>query len=467
MTHERADITVLGLGVMGRNLALNLADHGFAVLASDPFPSVVAAARAELEPSVRVVESPRAALTDAGRAGRHLVMIKAGEPVDALLAALADVLQPGDVVVDGGNSHWLDTERRTAGLAERGVRFLGLGVSGGREGARHGASLMAGGEAGALADLAPILDALAARAPDGAPCHGRFGDGGAGHFVKMAHNGIEYGLMQAWAEISLALTGPCGLAPAAAAERLRRWADGPAASYLLDITAVVLAAVDAETERPLIEAIADRAAHKGTGKWTVEAAAEFGVAVPTIAAAYFARILSATRGTPIGAPAASETKIDAEALAADLVAALPAVMLSTYLQGLDLVAAASRERGWGTDLAAVTRVWRAGCIIRADLLGPLAEALAEGDGPLFARPWIAGVLREGLPALRRVVGALVATGVPAPALLSILAHADGLAAPSVGASVIQGQRDFFGDHGFERVDHAGVFHHDWTEKVEA
>lgn len=468
MKDGRADVTVIGLGVMGRNLALNLADHGFRVLASDPFPGVVGAAREALAPEVDVVESPRAAAARPDRASRFLVMVKAGDPVDALLADLADVLRPGDVVIDGGNSHWLDTERRTAALAARGVRFFGLGISGGREGARHGASLMAGGAGEVWQDLAPLLSTLAATAPDGSPCLGRFGEGGAGHFVKMAHNGIEYALMQIWAEVALALTGPCGLAPKAAAARLRGLAHGPAASYLLDATAIVLDATDGATGRPLVELIVDRAAHKGTGKWTVEAAAEFGVAVPTVAAAYFARILSATRGVP---PRLERglAGADRDRILADLPAALPLALLSAYLQGLDLVAAAARDRDWGTDLAAVVRVWRAGCIIRAEFLGPLAAALDDGDPEtsFFERPWIAATVASGIGPLRRLVGDLVAAGVPAPGFASVLAHLDGIAAPSVGASIVQGERDLFGDHSFRRIDRPGDFHHDWTAPATA
>ncbi len=465
---KSADIAVIGLGVMGRNLALNLADHGFAVVASDPFPEVVAQARGELEPRVRVVPTPRDAALGPDRATRFLVMIKAGDPVDALLAELAPVLRPGDIVVDGGNSHWRDTERRRAASAANGVRFVGLGISGGREGARHGASLMAGGEAEALAELAPILAALAAPAPDGQPCYAAFGPGGAGHFVKMAHNGIEYAMMQIFAEIALALLGPAGLSPKQAAARLRAWVDGPAASYLLDITAIVLDAVDVDTGRPLIDVIADRAAHKGTGKWAVEAAAELGVAVPSIAAAYFARILSSTR-VPVASGEARGAVAEVEALVADLAEALPLAMLASYLQGLELIAAAARAGDWKTDLAAAAKVWRAGCIIRADLLNPLAEALSGAgrplavlDGALAAR-----LAARGLPALRRVATVLLAREIPAPALLSVVAYLDGVAAPRLGAAIIQGQRDFFGDHSFERVDRPGAFHHPWPGKDEA
>lgn len=472
MTAEVVDIAVIGLGVMGRNLALHLADAGFVVTATDPFPAVVAAAAEEMAGRVRLVATPRAAAFGPDRARRFLVMIKAGDPIDALLADLDGVLRSGDVIVDGGNSHWQDTERRERLLAPRGIRFVGLGVSGGREGARHGASLMAGGDRDALAEIAPLLAALAARAPDGTPCHGRFGDGGAGHFVKMAHNGIEYAQMQLWAEAAVALLGPAGLAPARAAEVVAGWAKGPAASYLLDATAVVLRAEDLDTGRPLVEIVADRAAHKGTGKWTVEAAAEFGVAVPSIAAAYFARILSAERRPRPGLARPPVARLPVaglapEAIVADLAAALPLAMISAYLQGLDLIVAAARARGWDTDPAAVVRVWRAGCIIRADMLTPLAEAVAGRDDVWDAleSPFGRDAVETGAPALRRLVASLAGAGVPIPGFASVLAHLDGLGAPRLGASVIQGQRDLFGDHSFERVDRPGAFHHDWARET--
>lgn len=467
MTVEVVDIAVIGLGVMGRNLALHLADAGFAVAATDPFPEVVAAAAEEMAGRVRLVATPRDAASGPDRARRFLVMIKAGDPIDALLADLDGVLRSGDVIVDGGNSHWQDTERRERLLAPRGIRFVGLGVSGGREGARHGASLMAGGDRDALAEIGPLLAALAARAPDGTPCHGRFGDGGAGHFVKMAHNGIEYAQMQLWAEAAVALLGPAGLAPARAAEVVAAWAKGPAASYLLDATAVVLRAEDLDTGRPLVEIVADRAAHKGTGKWTVEAAAEFGVAVPSIAAAYFARILSAERRPRPGLARPPVAGLDPETIVADLAAALPLAMISAYLQGLDLIVAAARARGWDTDPAAVVRVWRAGCIIRADMLTPLAEAVAGRDDVWDAleSPFGREAVETGAPALRRLVATLAGAGVPIPGFASVLAHLDGLGAARLGASVIQGQRDLFGDHSFERVDRPGAFHHDWARET--
>jgi 6-phosphogluconate dehydrogenase len=461
MTEVPCDLAVLGLGVMGRNLALNFADHGHRVVASDPFAAVVASARAALTPAVEVVETPEATIPRLGRPRRLLIMVKAGDPIDALLDRLAPLLAPGDVVIDGGNSHPSDTERRVTKLAAVGAHFVGLGISGGGSGARHGPALMAGGAPGAIAAVRPMLEAIAARAADGAPCFGVFGPGGAGHFVKTAHNGIEYALMQVFAEIGL-LLGASGDTPAAAAAVVDGWRAGPAASFLLDATVTALAAVDADTGRPLIEVIRDRAGHKGTGRWTVDAADELGVAVPAIAAAFGARVLSGRR-VPDAGPAITALAPLPASLAADLGTALPAAMLSAHLQGLALIREAAERHGWATDTAEVVRTWRAGCIIRAAMLDPLAAALAAEPDPnrLLATPFGRAILADAEAPLRRVVAAAALAGVPVPAFSAVLAHLDGLRATNVGASIIQATRDLFGAHGFERTDRPGDFHHPW------
>lgn len=461
MTTAPADIAVIGLGPMGRNLALNFADHGVRVVASDSFPRVVEAARAELGAAVRVAARPQDTVADLVRPRRILLMVKAGDPVDALIELLVPLLEPGDVVVDGGNSRWNDTERRNRRLAEAGIRFVGLGVSGGEEGARHGPALMAGGDPAAIAAIAPVFGPVAAKAPDGSPCWSDCGPGAAGHFVKMAHNGIEYALMQTLAEIYLLLEGPAGLPPSAIAEVIAGWNHGVVASYLLDITATVLAAVDEETGRPMVEVIRDAAAHKGTGRWTVEAGLDLGVAVPGVAAALAARMMSQT---PRGGTAPRRLAGPAPAdLVADLGRALPAAMLAAYAQGLTLIAEASRVFGWSTDLAAVARGWRNGCIIRSAMLDPLAAALAADPSvadPLASR-FAADVLAEAEVALRRVAGAGLALAVPVPALTAALTLLDGMRAPRLGANLIQGLRDLFGAHTFERIDRPGTFHRIW------
>lgn len=457
------DIAVIGLGVMGRSLALNLADHGYAVVAGDPFPDVATTARPQLEPAVRAVNAPEDAVPALARPRKLLMMVKAGEPVDALIDRLAPHLEPGDILIDGGNTHFRDTERRQAALALRGVHLVGLGVSGGEEGARFGPALMAGGAEAAVAAVAPLLSDIAAKASDATPCYGAFGPGGAGHFVKMAHNGIEYALMQTLAEAYLLLDGPGGLKPAEMAGHMRTWATGPAASYLLDITATVLDATDDATGAPLVEVIRDAAAHKGTGRWTVEAALELGEPVPGVAAAFLARALSARR--PANLPAARRLPDrSARHLPQDIGAALPAAMLAAYAQGLHLIGAASREHGWGTDLGAVARVWRGGCIIRAALLEPIAQAYAADPEleDLLAAPFAAGLLAAAEEPLRRIVRLAVAAAVPVPAFSAAVAYLDGLRAPRLGANLIQAQRDLFGAHTFERIDRPGSFHRDWS-----
>ncbi|MBB4304747.1 6-phosphogluconate dehydrogenase [Rhodobium orientis] len=457
------DIAVIGLGVMGRNLALNLNDRGYKVVAGDAFPDVVVSARAELEPTVTVVDTPIDVLAHLKAPRTMLVMIKAGDPVDALIETFRPHLQAGDILIDGGNSHYHDTERRQALLEADGIRFVGLGVSGGEEGARHGPALMAGGDADAVAAVSAPLAAIAAKAGDGAPCFGTFGPGGAGHFVKMAHNGIEYLMMQALAECYLLLSGPAGLEREAMAETLRRWDETGASSYLLEITAVVVDEIDPDTGRPLVEMIKDSAHHKGTGRWTVEAGLQYGVAVPGIATAFLARALSSRRAPHAASLRRLPPAGDAALLSEDLGKALPAVMLAAYAQGLSLIAEASTVNGWGTELATVARTWRAGCIIRAAMLDPIADAFTADPEltDLTLSPLAEEILETAERPLRRVVAAAVADGVPVPALANAIAYLDGLRAKRVGANLIQGQRDLFGAHTFERTDKPGVFHHEW------
>lgn len=466
MTTPAREIAVIGLGVMGRSLALNLRDHGTSVVAADPFPEAVDTARPHLEPDILVTATPEEAVVHLARPRKVLMMIKAGAPVDALIEHLAPHLEAGDILIDGGNTHFRDTERRQAELARRGVHLVGLGVSGGEEGARFGPALMAGGPEEAVDAVAPLLSAIAAKAPDGAPCYASFGPGGAGHFVKMAHNGIEYALMQTLAEAYLLMDGPGGLSPAEMSDHVRAWNTGPAASYLLEITATVLEAVDEDTGGPLIEVIRDAAAHKGTGRWTIEAGLDLGIAVPGIAAAFLARSLSAHRPKGLPSPRVlprQEPHGPAQDLATDIGAALPAAMLAAYDQGLALIAEASAIHGWSADLAAVARTWRAGCIIRAALLDPIAQAYRDTPDlrDLAAAPFANTLLNTSEQPLRRVVRTAVAEGVPAPALSAAIAYLDGLRAPRLGASLIQGQRDLFGAHTFERIDRTGSFHQNW------
>jgi 6-phosphogluconate dehydrogenase len=463
-----ADLGIVGLGVMGRSLALNIADRGFTLAAADR--STAALDRLAQDNAAIAVTADLAALPALlARPRAILLMVNAGAPVDAVLDQLLPLLDAGDVVIDGGNSHWRDTRRRAIAARPRGVMFCGFGISGGEAGARHGPSIMAGGETAAFVRVAPIFQAIAARHGDRA-CLAHFGGDGAGHFVKMVHNGIEYADMQMIAEVVHLLRHGLGVAPAELAARFRRWNEGALQSYLTEITADILARSDADTGRPVLDVILDRAGQKGTGQWASEAALELGVPAPTIMEAVAARALSALKEERVAAATRAADRprpIDAgaaSALVEDAAAALQGGRIAAYAQGLALIEAAARSHGWHIDPGEVGAVWQGGCIIRARLLDDVRAAYADearpanlmlADGPRLR-------LAEALPGWRRVVGAAIAHGWPVPGLTSALAYHDGYRSPRLWADVIQAQRDYFGAHGIERVDRAGSFHIDWT-----
>ncbi len=428
------DVGLVGLGVMGRALALNLIDHGHRVVGWDKDPAKREGggveARASLSELVQRLSPPRVVLA----------MAPAGEATEAVIANLSPLLAPGDVLVDCGNAHFLDTVRRGEALEARGLSFIGAGVSGGEKGARLGPAVMAGGRADAWDRVGPIFSDIAAKA-DGAPCSGLVGPGGAGHFVKTMHNGIEYAVMQLIAEAALILMGPMGLGADGASARFAAWGQGRLESFLIGTAAEVLAARDAD--RPLVEMIADRAGQKGTGRWATEAALSLGEPAPTLAAAVMARSLSAIRPNQETTPSS-----DWGAGEAALESALHSAIACAYAQGFRVMAAGSLEYGWGLDLGRIAGLWRGGCIIRARML----------DGFREATPLAPPAVDDDL---RRVTSAALGAGVPASAFASALAYAEAWRAKSVGASLIQGMRDRFGAHGFERVDRDGAHHHDW------
>ena len=463
-TQTLADIAIIGLGVMGRNLALNFVDHGFSVAAYDGFPEALEGARGALGKSVGLHDSLQGLVASLKKPARILLMIKAGDPVDEMINKLAPLLAEGDIIMDGGNSFYRDTERRAALAEAKGLVFVGLGVSGGETGARFGPALMAGGDRSALAHVDDLFSAIAAKAPDGGACYAAHGGGGAGHFVKTIHNGIEYAQMQLLAEAYLLLSGPAGRNHAQIASLFSSWNRGPAASYLMEISAAIAATIDPETDRPLLDLIKDAAGHKGTGRWTTEAGLEYGVAIPTIAAAFLARALSGRDRLALEKRLSTVAAVDGEALAQEIGAALPAAMLACYIQGLELIAVASEANGWGTDLSAVARGWRAGCIIRSVMLDPIASMPQDMD--MLASPYAKGIL-DGSETAMRAVAALAATsGTPVPCFYSALSWLDGRRSACVGANLIQGQRDFFGAHTFERTDKSGHFHFDWNASPE-
>jgi 6-phosphogluconate dehydrogenase len=464
MTTPFRDLALVGLGTMGANLARNFADHGTTLALYDPAPGVAAklaeelraSAAADLADLVAALARPRVVM----------LMVPAGEAVDASIAALLPLLDADDIVIDGGNSHYEETERRVATCAQHGVRFLGFGLSGGAEGARHGPAIMAGGETAAVALVDARFRAIAATA-EGEECFAPIGRGGAGHFVKMVHNGIEYALMQLIGEAYQLLSGLLGLSVPELRPIFARWAEGELGAFLMECAARVLATSDPESGRPMIDLIADSAGQKGTGRWAANAALEFGAAAPTIAEAVHARCLSGLKPERVDAAAALGAPLhkfagDGWALIDDIGAALLAANVAVHAQGFALMQAADREKRWGLDLAAIARVWRGGCIIRSRLLTPIARAAATCPPNLLRDPALWELVAARDAAWRRAVGAAVAHGVPVPAFGSALAYVDAYRTDRLWANMIEAQRDLFGAHGFGRLDKPGRFHAQWA-----
>lgn len=531
VTGQKADVGLVGLAVMGQNLALNMADRGYRVAVYNrttaTMEEFVANAhtggyRDSIVPARSVAEL--AGVLAVPR--RIVLMVKAGAAVDAVIEQLVPLLDPGDVVADCGNSHFRDTMRRQKALAERGLHYLGVGVSGGEEGARRGPSIMAGGAPEGWQLLEQVFRDVAAKAPeDSKPCAAYLGPDGAGHFVKMVHNGIEYGDMQLIAEAYDLMRDLLGLGPVDIADVFAEWNRGELGSYLVEITAEVLRRVDAETGRPLVDVILDEAEQKGTGKWTSQESLDLGVPVPTIAEAVFARFVSALKSErehasrvlpgpgPRGAgaidmiqsvsrraggrlgewlddeeeagagagegrscrraqaqtkpEAGQEAESRAEAAIGDICQALYASKICSYAQGFALLKQASAEYGWGLDLATVARIWRGGCIIRARFLNHVAEAFRSDpklDNLLLAE-YFRQAIRVAQPGWRRVVGTAALRGLPVPAMSSALAWYDSYRRGFLPANLIQAQRDYFGAHTYKRVDRPGVFHTEWKPGV--
>ena len=472
-----AQIGVTGLAVMGRNLARNLARHGHTVALHNRTQSRVDdlvsrfgdeggfIPSTSLQGFVASLEQPR----------RIVIMVKAGAATDAVIDELAPLLDEGDIVVDGGNAHFEDTRRRERDLAQRGLLFVGAGISGGEVGALEGPSIMPGGSAQAYETLGPILESISAHV-DGEPCCAHLGPDGAGHFVKMVHNGIEYADMQAISEVYDVLSA-AGFTAAESAEVFRTWNAGDLDSFLVEITAAVLAQVDAGTGTPLVELIKDEAEQKGTGRWTVQIALELGVPVPGIGAAVFARAMSgdlAVRRAGRGLPGPVRTvgpldqrardALDRNTLVADLEAALWSSRVVAYAQGLGMIRAASEHYDWGIDVATVARIWRGGCIIRARLLRDITDAYtATPDlATLLAADSLQDGLRRRQDGWRRVVSLAATGGVPVPALGGALSAYDTVRATRLPAALVQGLRDDFGAHTYERTDREGTFHTLWS-----
>jgi len=470
---EDQELGVVGLATMGMNLARNLASHGVRVgvynrtrQRTDEFMAKYGddgafKPAATLEELVHILAPPRAIL----------LMVKAGSPVDEGIDSLTALLEPGDTIIDGGNSLFHDTRRRATAAARAGLGFLGMGVSGGEEGALRGPSLMPGGTRESYEHVQEMLTAIAAEV-DGVPCCTYIGADGAGHFVKMVHNGIEYADIQLIAESYDLLRSALGLTPAELATIFRGWNEGRLQSYLIEITANVLAKSSDGTEAALVDAIEDEAEQKGTGRWTSESALDLGVPLTGITEAVFARILSSQKGERVKAaailtgPAADHVHYDRDmGLVDDVRDALYAAKIVAYAQGFEHLQAGSREYEWGLDLGALATIWRGGCIIRAQFLDRIKDAYVEQPRlpNLMLAPFFQDALASGQEAWRRVVNTAVDRGVPIPAFSSSLAYYDGYRRARGPANLIQGLRDYFGAHTYHRVDREGAFHTRWAQ----
>jgi 6-phosphogluconate dehydrogenase len=469
MSEAKSEIGVTGLAVMGANLARNIARRGVPVAVHnrttsrmqhflEAYGSEGAFTGAEsLEDFVGALARPR----------RIIAMVKAGEAVDHLLDELVPLLEDGDIVIDGGNSHFADTRRRTARCREAGLRFLGTGVSGGEEGALTGPSIMPGGSRDAYAEVEEVFTTIAAQV-DGTPCCTYIGDDGAGHYVKMVHNGIEYADMQLIAEAYDLMRHGVGLSVPEIAETFREWNEGDLESFLIEITAIVLAKTDEATGEPLVDVILDQAEQKGTGRWTSQDALEQGVPLTGITEAVFARSLSAlgdqrrAAAGQLHGPTPGERTVPADLLD-DIRDALYASKVIAYAQGFEQMAAASERYGWELDLGAMATIWRGGCIIRARFLDRIREGYEQhpDTANLLLVPYFRDAVADAQDAWRRVIATAVELGVAVPAFSSALAYYDGYRRERVPASLIQGLRDLFGAHTYRRTDRDGTFHTLW------
>ncbi|MFC9789779.1 NADP-dependent phosphogluconate dehydrogenase [Rhodococcus sp. NPDC127528] len=466
----RAQIGVTGLAVMGSNIARNFARRGHTVALHNRSVAKTDALIAEhgaegdfvrtetVEEFVGALQKPR----------RVLIMVKAGEATDAVIEELAAAMEPGDIIIDGGNALYTDTIRREAALRERGLHFVGAGISGGEEGALNGPSIMPGGPKESYAALGPLLESVAA-VVDGTPCCTHIGPDGSGHFVKMVHNGIEYADMQLIGEAYHLFRDALGLDAGQIADVFTEWNAGTLESYLIEITAEVLRQKDAATGQALVDVIVDAAEQKGTGRWTVKSALDLGVPVTGIAEAVFARALSGSReqrkaAVGLASGALGDKPGDIAQFTEDIRAALYASKIIAYAQGFDQIKAGSVEYNWDLKPADLATIWRGGCIIRAQFLNRIKEAYDENPElpSLVLAPYFREAIETGIDSWRRVVATATMLGIPVPGFASSLSYYDGLRAERLPAALTQGQRDYFGAHTYERIDRPGKFHTLWS-----
>jgi 6-phosphogluconate dehydrogenase len=471
---QLSDFGLIGLAVMGQNLVLNIESRGFQVSVYNRTDAVTDAFVAQ-HPGKRLVPAHtlEAFVASLSRPRKIQLMVKAGAAVDAVIEQLIPLLEPGDIVIDGGNSLYTDTERRDAYLAAKGLRFVGAGVSGGEEGARKGPAIMPGGPASTWQEIRPIFERIAAQA-EGEPCVIHIGPGGAGHYVKMIHNGIEYGDMQLICE-AYAIFKAAGFSSDEMAAIFEEWNQGELQSYLIQITAKALAQKEPVTGQPVVELILDKAGQKGTGQWTLLNAAENAVVVSTINAAVEARVLSSQKAQRVVASRVlqgpkPELRAQRQALVAKVRDALYASKVVSYTQGLDLMRTMSDKKGWGLDLGRIAAIWRGGCIIRARFLNRITDAYRANPqlGNLMLDPFFRDLFNRTQQPWREVVALAVSNGIAVPAFSASLGYYDSLRSERLPANLLQAQRDFFGAHTYERVDRpAGEwFHTEWPEVID-
>ncbi|MGA7801273.1 MAG: NADP-dependent phosphogluconate dehydrogenase [Gammaproteobacteria bacterium] len=474
MAAKEAEIGIVGLGAMGANLGWNIAEHGYPVAgldrSDDKAKAFTAGAPQDRDAaSVTATTDAKAFAADLRTPRAIVLLVPAGDVVDSVIESLLPHLDKDDVLIDGGNSHFIDTDRRADDLQRQNIRFIGMGVSGGEDGARHGPSMMPGGDAGGWERVQPVLEAAAAKV-DGEPCVAWLGKGSAGHYVKMVHNGIEYGLMELIAEAYDLMGRGLHMSREQIQETFSAWSRGDMASYLMEITADILTKRDPMTDAYLLDEILDAARQKGTGMWTSQEAMENKVPTSIIDAAVAMRNLSDFKAQreqashELGGPQGQDPRPDgADPFMGALGDALYGAMIMTYVQGMHLLQVGGNARAYGIDLQTVARIWRGGCIIRARLLEDLRAAYARApDLPnLMFDTTLEKRLQHSLPRLREVVQTAAGWGIPAPALMAALAYYDGYRSARLPANLIQAQRDYFGAHTFERVDRAGTFHAQW------
>jgi 6-phosphogluconate dehydrogenase len=472
-----AQIGLIGLGVMGENLALNIERNGFPIAIYNRTTEKVDEFVQGRGKNKKVFgfHDDKSFCAAIARPRKIVLLVKAGAPVDQTIANLKPYLEKGDIIIDGGNSHFTDTIKREKELAKEGLYFIGSGVSGGEEGALWGPSLMPGGDRSAYEQIRPIWEAIAAKVNDG-PCVTYLGPDGAGHYVKMVHNGIEYGDMQLIAEVYDVLTRALGLSAKEVATIFEEWNRGILDSFLIEITAKILTVIDDETGKPLVDLILDKAGQKGTGKWTGEAALDLSIPVPTIDAALTARLLSAMKNERVvaskkltGPKPINLSDSEKKQTIAALHDALYASKVCSYAQGMALIDAGSKEYNWNINLAETARIWKGGCIIRAKLLEQIRQAFArQGDVPnLLVDPEFSAWLVKAQDNWRHAISFAIKAGIPTPALSASLAYFDSYRSANLPQNLTQAQRDFFGAHTYERIDkpQLGFIHTEWANLI--